>query len=414
LVPGTAYRLERKESSILWIAQAVDAKDILVGGIDLVGLIEKSLVSSASPEQFSIQIFDADHAMLFETGRSPVSDHELYHQGVLAGLEGDSGVLYPHGNHGSHIISYAPIAPVNWVLMMDEAWQDASTPSLQLSQSIPLILIPVLLLAVIGLLVAVRWVILPLQQLSNQSRNLESEATDPFEQSVGGIQEIRDLQTVLKEMVERLRDARDNLEQYIGGLTASQEAERKHLAHELHDGVVQDLIAMKQEVQQSTKDESILTEIQKVIDTLRRFIRGLRPPYLDDLGWVPSIQAFIQEFQSETGIKVQMQVDGEERRLSPEKELVLYRVIQEALTNIRKHARASTVNLEIHFLADGVRVQMADDGIGFIVPEKLDQFAREGHYGILGMKERIEMAGGRIDISSDSDSGTQIDLYIGL
>jgi signal transduction histidine kinase len=411
-VPGTAYRLEQKETSILWIAQSVDVKDILVGGIDLDSLLEKSLFSPASADQFSIQIFDADHTLLFETGRSPVSDHELYHQGVLAGLDGKSGVLYPHGSHGSHIIAYAPIAPVGWVLMMDEAWQDVSPPSLQISQTVLLILVPVLLLALAGLLFAVRSVIQPLQRLADQTSRMESDPHNPFLESVGGIPEIKSLQETLRDMMDRLQEARQNLEQYIGGLTTSQEVERKNLSRELHDGAVQDLIALKKEMQHKGRDENAAKKIQQVIDSLRTFIRGLRPPYLDDLGWLPAIQTYIHEYEKETGINMVVTVDGEEIRLSLDKELVIYRVIQEALTNIRKHARASRVDIRVNFLPSGVRVQMEDDGVGFIMPEKVDHFAREGHYGLLGMKERIEMVGGRIDISSDPDNGTGIDFFI--
>lgn len=237
-IGGTAYRLETGESAVLWMAQSIDGSNVFAGGVDLAGLIDRSLASSANPDQFSIQIFDSDHLLLFDSGRSPVSDHDLYHQGVLDGLAGQSGVVYTGGSQGSHIIAYAPIEPVNWVMMMDEAWADVSTPSLQVSQSIPLILIPVLLLAVVGLFFAIRWVIQPLQNLSSQTTRLETNPEEAFTQPVGGIQEIRSLQTILRDMYARLNEAKLNLEQYIGGLTHSQEAERKKLARDLHDDVI--------------------------------------------------------------------------------------------------------------------------------------------------------------------------------
>ncbi len=411
-IGGTAYRLETGESAALWMAQSIDGSNVLVGGVDLAGLIERSLAASANPDQFSIQIYDSDHLLLFESGRSPVSDHDIYHQGVLDGLSGQSGVVYPGGSHGSHIIAYAPIEPVNWVLMMDEAWEDISTPSLQVSQSIPLILIPVLLLAVVGLFFTIRWVIQPLQDLSNQTTRLEANPEDAFTQPVGGIQEIQSLQTILRDMYTRLNEAKLNLEQYIGGLTHSQEAERKKLARDLHDDVIQDLIALKQQMQRGAQVESTTIPIQQVIDKLRQFIRGLRPPYLDDLGWVTAIRTLSQEFQNETGLPIKIEMEGQENRLEPEKELILYRVVQEALTNIRNHSKATSIHIFIHFLESGVRVQIEDNGTGFTVPAKVDQLAHEGHYGILGMKERVEMAGGRIEIISEVGDGTTIDLFL--
>ena len=411
-INGTAFRLETGQPAILWIAQPLDDSDILVGGVDLAGLIERSLVAPADPEQFSIQVYDSDHLLLYDSGRMPVNDHDLYHQSVLNGLAGQFGVVYPGGSHGAHIVAYAPIEPVDWVLMMDEAWEDVSTPSLQLTQSIPLILIPVLMLAVAGLFFAVRWVIQPLQKLSGQTAQLENSSLEAFEYPVGGILEIRNLQTVLREMYLRWLDAQQNLEQYIGGLTDSQEAERKKLARDLHDDVIQDLIALKQDSQHRQQSLEEITKIQEVIDRLRQFIRGLRPPYLDDLGWLTAVKSLVEEFQTESGIQIKLEVEGTEKRLAPEKELVLYRVVQEALANTRKHAGATSIKIAIHFLDGGVRMQIEDDGAGFDMPARLDQLARDGHYGLLGMKERIEMAGGRIEIISDRESGTTIDLFL--
>jgi signal transduction histidine kinase len=300
------------------------------------------------------------------------------------------------------------------MLITEEAWQDVGNASLQTTQTIPLILIPVLVIAILGLLILIRWVLQPLQKLASQTKQMDETRLVSLGEPVGGIQEISNLQAALLSLYTRWMDARHNLQEYIGGLTASVEAERKELARELHDGLLQDLIAIKQDLHSNPTDVKKAEKIQDLIDQVRGFTRGLRPPYLEDLGWVTAVRTLIVEYQEILNIPISLKISGEEIRLIPDVELTLFRVVQEAFVNIRKHASAQKVEISIQFLPEQLELLIHDDGQGFTLPERLDQLAAAGHYGLLGMKERIELAQGTLAISTAPGKGTSVLVQVPL
>ena len=235
----------------------------LAGGSSLLGVVDlRSELSPAvspmvKPGILSVQMYDKTHTLIFEDGRSPLETHTAYHSGVLAGLEGKSGVLYPNTGHahgqGAHVITYAPVKTTGWVLVLDEAWEDVSSALLSTTQSAPLILIPFFLLAVIALWVIIRQVVIPLQKLEKQTQALGKGDFSAIAQPVGGISEIRSLQSRMGEMADNLRKARQNLQSYIGSITRRVEEERLRLSRDLHDDTIQSLIALKYKLQTEIK-----------------------------------------------------------------------------------------------------------------------------------------------------------------
>lgn len=411
---GAAYHLVADQQPILWMAVRVDSMEILMGGVDINEFLNEILPVSGVNSSQSYLIFGQDHNLIYATGRDAVADHDLYHPGVLAGLAGKTGAIFPENHHGERIVTYTPIKPVGWMLITEEAWQDVGNASLQTTQTIPLILIPVLVIAILGLLILIRWVLQPLQKLASQTQQMDETRLVSLGEPVGGIQEISNLQAALFSLYTRWIDARHNLQEYIGGLTASVEAERKELARELHDGLLQDLIAIKQDLQSNPTDVKKAEKIQDLIDQVRGFTRGLRPPYLEDLGWVTAVRTLIVEYQEILNITISLKISGEEIRLIPDVELTLFRVVQEAFANIRKHASAQKVEISIQFMPEKLELLIHDDGHGFDLPERLDQLAAAGHYGLIGMKERIELAQGTLAISTAPGKGTTVLVQVPL
>jgi len=151
---------------------------------------------------------------------------------------------------------------------------------------------------------------------------------------------------------------------------------------------------------------------EKTIANLRRMVRGLRPIYLEDLGLTAALEMLAKEMPDTENRSVHFTLKGEPRRLSPEVELTLYRMAQEALSNADRHANAQNIALEIEFREPEVCMGVSDDGAGFDVPDAPDEFARQGHFGLLGLTERAEMIGARLEVESRRGQGTRVQITI--
>jgi signal transduction histidine kinase len=197
------------------------------------------------------------------------------------------------------------------------------------------------------------------------------------------------------------------------------EAERSRLAAELHDGPVQQLTALlyglelaRQHVRRGSPSaaEELLASLEDratgEISELRRLMTQLRPPVLDELGLITALQNQGQSFESSSGVECAIDTEPE-LELTPELETVLYRVTQESLTNVGKHANASRVNISLAAVDGQVCLLIRDDGIGFD-PGKATAMVSQGHFGLVNMRERVEMVGGRLRVDSSPGGGTTI------
>jgi len=204
------------------------------------------------------------------------------------------------------------------------------------------------------------------------------------------------------------RVAQDSLRRIV----AAQELERRRLARELHDETGQALtsILLGLRTVESAKTHDGVKEAAEelrelVLSTLhdvRRLAVELRPKALDDFGLEPALERLTTTFAEQTGISVDYHARLPER-LSADVETALYRIVQEALTNIVKHAQATRVSIVVTRQRDSVKAVIEDDGVGFEQEE-----TREDGLGLLGMRERLQLVGGRFAIESDAGSGTTI------
>lgn len=214
--------------------------------------------------------------------------------------------------------------------------------------------------------------------------------------------------------VEQLR-TRIEAERRAAGAAAirAQEQERQRLAQDLHDEVNQALTAILlrleatiQEAPRALQEELRDTKqlAAQAMEELLRLARRLRPAVLDDHGLMPALHTQVRDFTEQTGIRATFHPQGAPTRLSPEQQLAIYRVTQEGLSNIARHASAQRVKVELSFVGRTV-LRISDDGRGFTAP-------REGGSGIGGMRERALLAGGHLSVWSENGSGTRVELTI--
>lgn len=153
--------------------------------------------------------------------------------------------------------------------------------------------------------------------------------------------------------------------------------------------------------------------VEKSVNTIHQFARELRPAALDDLGLIPALHAFMKLFAARTGVHSQLTAFAGVERLDSGRRTILYRVAQEALTNVDRHAQATRVDVSIKKHGNGIRMQIKDDGRSFNV-ERVMQTNGGKRLGLLGMRERVEMVGGEFHVESAAGKGTRVVAVIPL
>ncbi len=225
----------------------------------------------------------------------------------------------------------------------------------------------------------------------------------------------------LHQEVQHKEEVRGEL---LKDILAIQEEERKRIARELHDETSQAIASLVANLEASAgmlpaamdKPKALLRKAQSlsisILDGIHKLIYELRPSLLDDLGLVAATRWLADNNLRELGVKVDFRSTGRKRRLSSRLETTLFRVIQEAVYNIAKHARARNTSLSLHFKKNAIRVNIRDDGTGFDVAEAISSKDRPRGLGLLGMKERVELLNGTLNIQSRPGAGTEINIEI--
>jgi len=225
----------------------------------------------------------------------------------------------------------------------------------------------------------------------------------------------------LYEALKRKERTRGDL---LRKLISIQEEERKRIARGLHDEISQSLTGLAFNLEavlatlppDATETRGKLEEIKtlsiRMLEEIHRVIYQLRPSLLDDLGLVAAVQWLADNYLEEAGIRVSFETIGTERTLAPEAQIALFRIAQEAITNIVRHSNATRVNISVEFKKRSAAVHIEDDGKGFNVEEIMGSRETDRGLGLLGMKERAELLEGRLAIDSSPSRGTRIDVEI--
>lgn len=224
-------------------------------------------------------------------------------------------------------------------------------------------------------------------------------------------------------LLDQSRHLQEQLRQLSRRIMSAQEEERRRISRELHDVIAQVLTSINLRLSVLKAEATANTEglsrniartqrmVEKSVDVVHRFAYDLRPAALDHLGLIPALHSFMTNFTKETGIRVSLTAFAGVNRLDTDKRTVLYRVAQEALTNVSRHAEASRVETTIQRLPKAVLMRIKDNGRAFDVNRALHPGKGES-MGLLGMRERVEMVGGTFTVESAPGKGTTIQAQI--
>jgi signal transduction histidine kinase len=258
-----------------------------------------------------------------------------------------------------------------------------------------------------------------------EQRELNALSPDEFGLMVAIAQQLG-LSIENARLYQEAQEREKLLGQLLHQAVGTQEAERQRIARELHDATGQSLTAialglrgaesvMEEDPELATKQIGDLKAFTAdALGELRRFIADLRPSQLDDLGLVAALQWYIQDFEDRYGIETALKIEGSRVRLAPEYETVLFRITQEALTNVAKHANASMARVNLKVLPTQVELTVQDNGRGFDPVEVLRGADTQAGWGLLGIQERSSLLGGTYEIDSAPGKGTCVRVEVPL
>jgi PAS domain S-box-containing protein len=226
-------------------------------------------------------------------------------------------------------------------------------------------------------------------------------------------------QHIARDITEEQR-TKENQRLYLEQVTRAQELERKRISRELHDDTIQSLVVLSRKLDAlASSKEAISKEFRKTLEEVwqqsnnimqgvRRLSQDLRPAALDRLGLLPAIQMLAADTSQYSGIRINVRVLGTERRLGEEVELVLFRIVQEALRNVWRHSEATNAEVIVEFTIYKVKITISDNGKGFDLPLTVGDFAKDGKLGLAGMEERARLVGAIMTAESKRGKGTTI------
>jgi len=350
------------------------------------------------------------------------------------------------------ILAFVPLEMAPWGISIQEPRDDVYTPAHKLERTF-IILVAIFMGTAFILTIGIsRSVVDPLNNLirgtdciakGDLSKPIQHEGSDEIGTLSQSFETMRlklldsmdritrhthELESRVSERTRRIKESQQRSELLFHKVISTQEDERKRIARGLHDDTLQDLSAALMLIDMCrihpetiTPDtiDGIRSIIVKALDGITLIIQNMRPTLLDDLGLVPAIKSILDIHIGEQGITYFINTNNmADQRFRPEMEITLFRIVQEAVLNIARHARAENVIILCKIEQDDVRVEIEDDGEGFDLdslyrPSKHEVADRRG-LGILGMKERVTLIGGKIKVCSKPGLGTRVDIRIPL
>ncbi len=224
-----------------------------------------------------------------------------------------------------------------------------------------------------------------------------------------------------EQLFQRLIDGERRFRGLAKAVWKVQEEERRRLARDLHDGIGQTLVALRNQLErlarragengdlaEGLRDSAELTRL--ALNDTRELSRLLRPPVLDDLGLSASLEWLARSIGERTGLEITLDCDLEDERLDPDIETLIFRVVQEALTNVVKHARSPTARVTLERSATDLRVRVADAGIGFDPSTAFS--AQADGCGLRGIRDRLELFGGNMELHTGPREGCTLRLRV--
>lgn len=360
-------------------------------------------------------LIDSEGQIVAHPDPAHLGESMIAYEGVQQVMRGESGATFHLAPDGTElVVGFAPVTPTGWGLIIEEPWAQVVAPMFQYSVLLPLFLLLAAIVALGAIYFGVRDVVRPLQNLAQAANRIAFGDYAAADRPVGGVREIEELRETLDHMAHQVQQAQAAMQKYITAILRGQEDERLRLARELHDDTIQSLIALQQRIEMAQKAlgkdpiraaaklEELKELLAENLTAVRRFVRDLRPTYLENLGLIPALEILTHESNAT------LQIQGNEQRLDAERELALFRIVQEALRNVSKHAQATRVLVTLYFRSDGVSATVEDNGVGFHAPAVPSAYAQAGHFGLMGMQERAQLFGGNVYVKSEQGTGTKV------
>jgi signal transduction histidine kinase len=368
------------------VAAAVSVEDSFVADV----------LTSYAEEPYQVRLLDTD-------------GHEVASSRTVRADQADAD-LRP----GAFLLAEAGVSNGAWRVQLAQERQNALAPVFRLRRVLvgsSLLLIPFALLVAWGTARSIRKPVLAMTDAAE--RLARGRFAEPV--PAAGEDEIGRLADALEKLRQAL-EADDRRSRLLKRVIAAQEEERRRIARELHDETTQQLTVLAMQLGLATTHDAQTEDLLKrsrglvaqMVDDVHRVIYDLRPSMLDDLGLLPAVRALAEKRLSAVGVQVSYEFPPSIPTLSPEVTITLYRVAQEALNNVARHAHASAVLIACTLSEGHVVLEIEDDGVGF-EPRLVAQPRETGEgLGLLGMRERLSLLGGRLEIESESGSGTRV------
>jgi signal transduction histidine kinase len=230
---------------------------------------------------------------------------------------------------------------------------------------------------------------------------------------------------LVKEQTTELARVNEQLKLYTKEIIRAQEVERKRVAIELHDDTAQNLALLTLEIDKILESDDLLPEktrmrmkilrddVNRTQQDVRRYSHELRPGVLDYLGLEAALEGLAEDINSkENSLEVHLEIKGKERRLPDEIELTLFRIAQESLNNCQKHSHAAQASINLHYYPDRIKLMISDNGDGFDVKKDAQAAIKRRRLGLIGMRERAELVGGKLVIRSILGKGSAISIDV--
>jgi len=369
-------------------------------------------------------LVDRNGRVIYHPEGTPIGQDFSHRQAVERLKHGEQVGAFVSQEPGKErfVVGFANLPATGWGLVIREPWAEVVAPIKSYLRLAALVLLAALTLAAFLISLGVRRISEPISDLVYQTRQV-AKGDYSAQVPLGSIREIRELGLAFNAMVEQIARYRAGVRRYVAAITHSQEEERKRIARDLHDDTVQSLIAIGQRIElcrasldDPEEAQEQLTDVRRMVTeairSIRHFSHELRPLALEDLGLVPALQLLVNDLARADSLEVDLEIDGQPQGLARDLEVAIYRIVQEALQNVHKHAYASEVRVRAEFTDEGVAIAVRDDGVGFIVPPSPTDLASQGSFGLMGIEERAQLFGGELEIHSQPGHGTELKVTL--
>ncbi len=455
---SNVYTIEPQNRKVIYLLTPLkdrqgDVIGVSGGIVDLTTrvLSEPLTTIHVSPEVY-IEMVDSNGIIIASNRFSRIltlSDHNRFLSNLIINRKSSVGMCHRCHFEGKKktkdVMAFVPLKKAPWGVLIREPQEVVLAPASALKRGFLLLGIITIATSVLLTVGITKGVLRPVEQLIKVTRRIgegdlsarvEYSGSDEIGELARSFEQMRqrlatsleyikkqniELERRVKERTRQLEESQRKIASLLRQVINTQEEERKRIARELHDETMQELSAFLMRLEycrlypESITDEKIdemKNMVIKILDGIRNTIQNLRPTVLDDLGLEAGIRWLLERNLKDKGINYFLTIKGDrDRRLEPQMEITLFRIIQEAIMNIAKHSEAENVYVVIKNSKESIEVDIEDDGKGFNVEKVLGDISMDGRgLGLLGMKERASLFDGELNICSSEGMGTRVSL----